>query len=161
MSWICYAHGFYFVVPPDGWSPGGSDRLTPSHGTHSKPRRPAEHAHSSQPGGFWLPFMFKLYGSKVIEVFMRRRGCCYRPGFARRLRNSFNGNRERGTKCKRNCCHCGRCYAKHKSTKLAKKHFRFNFVSLFSSVLVQYSLKSILWNLFYSVVVILATSSGQ
>ena len=48
-----------------------------------------------------------------------------------------------------------------KSTKLAKKHFRLNFVSLFSSVLVQYSLKSILWNLFYSVVVILATSSGQ
>ena len=98
---------------------------------------------------------------QVIEDVMSRRGRCYRPGFARRLRNSFNGNRERGTKFKRNCCHCGRCYAKHKSTKLAKKHFRFNFVSLFSSVLVQYSLKSILWNLFYSVVVILATSSGQ
>ena len=40
---------FLFCCHPlsDGWSPGGSDRLTPSHGTHSKPRRPAEHAHSS------------------------------------------------------------------------------------------------------------------
>ena len=98
---------------------------------------------------------------QVIEDFMSRRACCYRPGFARRLLNSFNGNLERGTKCKRNCCHCGRCYAKHKSTKLAKKTFSFQFrISFFvclSTILIEVNtMESILFR-----GVILATSSGQ
>ena len=40
----CYRPGFARRLRNSG---GGGERLTPSHGTHSKPRRPAEHAHSS------------------------------------------------------------------------------------------------------------------